>query len=1273
MTAIATDSMPTQQSATLLAELAKPSRSYNRRAWLAAGTLALFMALYALLAGWFLLTAYRLTFGAAPNGKDVFWGYVIGVCAAFLAVFMLKAFIFVKRGSTDGNIEVTPAQQPGLFKFLHQLADASGAPRPHRVFLSPRVNAAVFYDLSILNLLFPSRKNLEIGLGLVNALSVGELRAVLAHEFGHFTQRTMAVGRWGYIAQQIAAHLVAKRDKLDDILRGISNFDLRVAWIGWLLSLIVWSIRSVVDSVFRVVILMQRALSREMEMHADLVAVALTGSDALIHALHQLQAADDSWQRAVNFAFGEKAEGRIVGDVFLIQARIMDCMRDVMNDPFYGRVPPPPAGSPERHRLFKAELAQPPRMWLTHPLNHEREANAKQRYISAPVDERCAWEVFDNPLDLCKQMSAVLLDAVGQAPVPMQVSLQHLDAQFKREHLNGRYRGVYWGRSAVRYARSIDTLYDTSTSFDATACDDLYPPALTDDVEQLRAQEKEMEQLQALESGALEASGGAIRHRGRELRRSELPSAIAALKAEIAAVNTRLQAHDRKCRTWHLNAARQLGQGWPEYLRGLLAVLHYAEHTEADLRDAQGLLGNVLAIETAARRVSSAGVDRVLRVSNALYQSLDTVFTQHVQVDLDASLASRANVTTWTQMLGEFKLTAASRENLNEWLKVIDGWVGQAAGACAALRAHALEQLLATEAAIADHVRHGTSPEPAVEPSRVPDTYQTLLPGAERKRTTRLNWWARFQIAEGPVAATARFAVAGGIIAAMLMFGEAVGSATITIYNGLARPVTVQIGPTRVNVAALSSARQQVAADRSYQIQASTTQGQIIESFSADVGGNFANVIYNVASASPLVEWTATYGNVSPRPPRMMGAPRWSNSGADVLFAQPPTSISTKSGGGSREVLSGADNRDPGQALALAATDAERNQMTRVHALWDDTQSHHAAEWLWRAATLPDFDKLLKTRLSEKPQDVLLLRMEQDVAAEADKANVCQRQRALAKASPDSGDLQYVALRCETDKPTKDQALIDAYRRWPDNGWLANAAGYAEAAAGRWPAAQAALENAYRRLPAMSTSLAVEIVRIRRLRRLDGPQMLNDLGKAPESLRAALAVEGKEKIDDPDGLAYRALARGKLDEAMRLVRGRPESEARMLRLVAASDGATPTLVTQALSLDTTAGTDSATAWFSAALAAREGRDYLPYLQRVTPAHSEYVQEIRGFVDSLRQGRSPEAAEQELKRLTPEVRGYAYGMGAILLGPKAPRAWREAATRLLFAFERPYFA
>ncbi len=148
---------------------------------------------------------------------------------------------------------VTQEEEPVLFDYLNKLADEAKAPRPHKVFLTSRVNASVSYDLSLINLIIPSKKNLEIGLGLLNVLSLGEFKAVLAHEFGHFAQRSMLLGRYVYVAQQIAARIVGKRDAFDQLLNVISSIDIRVAWIGWILSILVWAVRSLIETCFSVV------------------------------------------------------------------------------------------------------------------------------------------------------------------------------------------------------------------------------------------------------------------------------------------------------------------------------------------------------------------------------------------------------------------------------------------------------------------------------------------------------------------------------------------------------------------------------------------------------------------------------------------------------------------------------------------------------------------------------------------------------------------------------------------------------------------------------------------------------------------------------------------------------------------------------------------------------------------------------------------------------------------------------------------------------------
>ena len=1261
------------QHAKLLAALAKPTSAYKRQAWIATIGLLGFMASYLLLAGWFLLTAWRLTIGGGA-GKDGFWGFVIAICAAFLGVFMLKGLFFMKRGSTEGMVEITAQQQPRLFDFLHKLADRAGAPRPHKVFVSARVNAAVFYDLSVVNLLFPSRKNLEIGLGLVNSLSLGELRAVLAHEFGHFAQRAMAVGRWVYVAQQIAAHLVARRDAFDKFLQGLSRFDIRIAWVGWILQVIVWSIRSVVDTAFGLLLIVERALSREMEMQADLVAVSLTGSDALIHALHKLQSADDSWDRALGFAFGEKADKRYVRDLFAVQTRIAGRMREILNDPSYGQVPELPVEHPAEHRVFKAELAQPPQMWLTHPLNHEREANAKRRYVRAPIDERSAWDLFMAPEVLREQLSAKVLETGQEQPQPIEDTLRAVDQQFEREYLHSRYRGVYLGRSVTRCAAYASDLADASMQTTPPLLEALYPESLVNDIEQLRSLGRELGQLRALQAGTLTPPEGVIRHRGRRVQLKQLPEVIAQVEAEVAALEQRLQAHDRQCRSLHQSLARQLGGGWAEYLQGLLAVLHYADHAEADLRDAEGVLGNTMRLATVTRRVTDKGRRRVVDAANELHRVLMLVFDQRNEMKLDAELLKRLGAASWYDALGACELPQARPENIGDWLDAIGGWVNHAAGACSALRRHALELLLLTEAQVAAWAREGVQPEAAPAPSKVPAKAPVLIAGKERKRETQLDWWSRFQSADGKLASTARFVVAGSIVAAVLGLGGTVGGADVTVYNGLARTVTVQLGNHRFDVGPHAAHTEVVDINHTYHVMARTARGELIEEFDAEVrdGSRF---VYNVAAAAPLVEWTAIYGPATQRPDRMLGTPRWMASGADVLFAEPPQSVQTKRGvGATREVLSSLAEAGLGPQLSALKSDAERNKLIATHALWDPSESRDGPQWQMAASQLPDHAQLLARELAQRPDDVLLLRLEQDLAADDQKAAVCARHVAKARAAPDNANWQYVAARCLPDEAAKDRAFAEGFRRWPQHAWFAYAASYGQAGEAHWAAAIDAAERAARQQPAMANILGADIVRMHRMMGHRKSAAEVEFAKHSAELRFLLQSEGGSAPVADVLKPYPALMQGDLDGAMRLAQGDAETEARLVRLAAASDGADGALQARALAMSADRGLDRSTVFAAMALAVRQGRDPSAYLPAMKQAQPEHQQALLRFLEAVRAGRDLAGAERLLRGLPPELRGQGYSMAAIVLGPaRTPPAWREAAKRLLFAAERPYFS
>lgn len=1259
-------------------DLTRSTQTYRLHAWLAMGGLALFVALYLGLTVWFSWTAYRLFLGVA-HGGDPMWGAIAGACSAFLAIFMCKALLFVQHRHEIDDIEVTAKDQPRLFAFINRLADEAGAPRAHRVFLSPRVNAAVFYDLTVLNLLFPSRKNLEIGLALVNTLTLGELKAVLAHEFGHFAQRSMAVGRWVYIAQQIAAHIISKRDALDGFLRSLSRFDLRIAWVGWLLSLIIWSIRSMMETVFRVVLLAQRALSREMELQADLVAVSLTGSDALIHALHKLGAADDAWSRAVTFADDEVREKRRVLDLFAVQRHVTTKLREVFDDPSYGEIDPLPATSPEQHRVFKTSLAQPPRMWSTHPANSEREQNAKRTYISAAIDDRSAWELFDAVPELQQRMTAHVFRSVTDAQVvPMEESLAKLDEKFNRAYYDRSYRGAYLGRLLTNHCQSAADLYGPVLREEhiLPELEAIYPETLTDDLERLRSLEEECQALQALKEGFLTAPGGVIRHRGKELRRADLQQAIDESQQELERARAAVIAHDKRCRSVHLSAAKQLGNGWEDYLKGLAAVLHYAEHNEANLHDAYGAMRNVLSIVTADGRVSGGERQRLIHACTDVHNALRHVYEdegKHIQ--LDRTVLRRLKVETWQAALGDFNLPLADDKNLGDWIQAIDSWVGSAVSMLSALRQAALEQLLLVEGQVARFVRTKMQPGAAPGVSVVPPQYPVFVPGSERPRQKKLDLWDRFHVADGMVPTLARLTVACGIIAAVLSVGTTVGATLVNIYNGLGRPVMVSIGTDSTRVEPFSHAKLSVSDQEHYAVKATADSGELIEQFDVDIPSGSSQSVYNVGGASALVEWTATYGTVEAPQDHVVGPVRWTTSNANYIFEEPPQSINTgsSSSGGTRIVM-GAFGHDSPSTLFQVVTDKEQIQsVATMHAIWDSSDSRYTAQWLSMAARMPQFEQAIRTRLALQPNDVFTLRAEQDYVGNDRRAEVCERHRALASKQSGNVDLQYLAARCIDDDAQRDQAFADMFAKAPDNAWLSLAVGYTRMQQAQWQDALEPLDFALNRVPpSMGERIAMDTLRVRRMLSYDGNVPAAGLEQHSETLKYFMTLESGAGLQPGNDMAYYHLGRGELAQAVKEMKQSPRPEQRILRFAAASDGADRDLIDAALALPITEGIDGDTLLTSLALALRERADPEPYLTAFPDKDSPDARRVLDFIAMIREGGDADAAERLLDGVDVALRAHAYSAALVLRGKQAPKEWRIAATRLLFIGERPYF-
>ncbi len=88
------------------------------------------------------------------------------------------------RRFVEPGPRVTSDDQPRLFQEISRVADETKSPMPHDVYIGADLNAGVAHIGGFAGI--GARPVMVVGLPLIAALTVSELRGVLAHEFGHY-------------------------------------------------------------------------------------------------------------------------------------------------------------------------------------------------------------------------------------------------------------------------------------------------------------------------------------------------------------------------------------------------------------------------------------------------------------------------------------------------------------------------------------------------------------------------------------------------------------------------------------------------------------------------------------------------------------------------------------------------------------------------------------------------------------------------------------------------------------------------------------------------------------------------------------------------------------------------------------------------------------------------------------------------------------------------------------------------------------------------------
>lgn len=324
-------------------------------------------------------------------------------------VFFLIKFIFASRKEDNRNrIVVTEAEQPRLFQFIRQLTEETNTPFPKKIFLSPQVNAAVFYHSSFWSMFLPVKKNLEIGLGLVNCVNMGEFKAVMAHEFGHFSQRSMKLGSFTYNVNRIIYDMLYNNNSYSGFLNAWGRLHGALGLFASITVKIAQGIQEVLKEMYKFVNKSYLRLSREMEFHADAVAASVAGGNNLVAALNRIELASACYQTAVEKVNESLNKQEAADNLFANQLVVLQQLAREHGLPLKSGLP---VISTQFIASFRTSRVNYKDQWASHPTNEERAASLEKLNMNVAPTEARAWDIFDNSEQLQQQMTKHLYAA----------------------------------------------------------------------------------------------------------------------------------------------------------------------------------------------------------------------------------------------------------------------------------------------------------------------------------------------------------------------------------------------------------------------------------------------------------------------------------------------------------------------------------------------------------------------------------------------------------------------------------------------------------------------------------------------------------------------------------------------------------------------------------------------------------------------------------------------------------------------------------------------
>ena len=481
------------------ASVTEPKISFKKEVTRVMGNILLFFIVYIIL----FLLSIGLTIAcfyggvaiivAVPRLTTIIAGLGLIGLGVMVFVFLIKFLFAVTRYDRSGIIEVNEEEQPKLFAFIRQLTKDTQTPFPKKIFISPEVNASVFYDSSFWSMFLPIKKNLQIGLGLVNSLNVSEFKAVMAHEFGHFSQRSMKLGSFVYNVNRIIHDMLFENKGYADFLSSWGSISGILAIFANITIFIAQGIQYILRQMYGLINKGYMRLSREMEFHADAVAASVSGGNNLITALHRVEMADYGYNYTLEKCNEFYRQKKISANIYSNQASVFQKIAMDFKLPVENGVPVVNDDFLRGHKLSRINYKD---QWASHPTTDDREQQLLGLGVTVEPVHESAWILFENVEQLQTQLTQKVYENVEKSVDIITINEKEFSEKINEEaktfSLPDEYKNFYNDRQIAPIAESDFTSANGTISLDdLLSSENIFLPkqinATASDIEVLKA------------------------------------------------------------------------------------------------------------------------------------------------------------------------------------------------------------------------------------------------------------------------------------------------------------------------------------------------------------------------------------------------------------------------------------------------------------------------------------------------------------------------------------------------------------------------------------------------------------------------------------------------------------------------------------------------------------------------------------------------------------------------------------------------------------------